>query len=555
MLHFSAACFEFKKVAKLAFEINKLRKFPMQILNFKKVLTGMALGCMMTGSVFAATLNVHNGGDASSLDPQKVSGDWENRIVGDIFEGLTTEDANAEPIPGQAESWEISDDGLVYTFKLRDGIQWSDGEPVTAEDFVYSFQRLMNPETAANYAYLQYPIKNSEKINSGEITDFGELGVKAIDDKTLEITLEQPTPYFLGALTHYTAYPVPKHVVEEKAGDWVQIENIVTNGPYKPVEWVPGSHVLTEINDKYYDADKLAIDGVKFFTLEDQSAALKRYRAGEFDILTDFPTDQFEWMQENLPGQARVAPFAGLYYYVMNNQQPPLDNADVRKALSMSVVREAIGPQILGTGEIAAYSWVPPGMANYPEPAMVEWKDLPQEEKNAEAKKLLEAAGYSTDNPLKLQLRYNTNENHKRIAVAIASMWKAIGVEVELFNTETKVHYAELQEGQLEVARAGWLADYNDADNFLNLLKGGIDYNYGRYQNPEFDKLLEEANANSNPDERAALLKQAEKIALDDSAAIPIYYYLSRNVVSPKVKGFEDNAFDIHRTRWLSIEE
>ncbi|WP_018687965.1 peptide ABC transporter substrate-binding protein [Ahrensia kielensis] len=527
----------------------------MQILNFKKVLAGMTLGCMMTGSVFAATLNLHNGGDASSLDPQKVSGDWENRIVGDIFEGLTTEDAHAEPIPGQAESWEISDDGLTYTFKLRDGIQWSDGEPVTAEDFVYSFQRLMNPETAANYAYLQFAIKNSEKINSGEITDFNELGVKAIDDKTLEITLEQPTPYFLGALTHYTAYPLPKHVVEEKAGDWVRIDNIVTNGPYKPTEWVPGSHVLTTINDKYYDADKLAIDGVKFFTLEDQSAALKRYRAGEFDILTAFPTDQYEWMQENLPGQARAAPFAGLYYYAINNQKAPFDNADVRKALSMSIVREAIGPQVLGTGEIAAYSWVPPGMANYPEPATVAWKDLSQADKNAEAKKLLEGAGYNADNPLKLQLRYNTDENHKRVAVAIASMWKALGVEVELFNTEVKVHYAELQEGQLDVARAGWLADYNDADNFLNLLKGGIDYNYGRYQNDEFDKLLAEANANTDAKERAALLKKAEQIALDESAAIPIYYYLSRNVVSPKVKGFEDNAFDIHRTRWLSIEE
>ena len=224
---------------------------------------------------YAAMLNLHNGGDPSSLDPHKVSGDWENRIVGDIFEGLMTEDIGAKPIAGQAESWTISDDGLVYTFKLRDDANWSDGTPVTSHDFVFAFQRIMNPETAAEYAYLQFPIKNAEAINSGDISDLGQLGVKAVDDKTLEITLEQPTPFFLGALTHYTAYPVPKHVVEAKGSEWVKIENIVVNGPYKPVEWIPGAHVVTTKNDAYYDVANLKIDGVKFFVLEDQSAALK----------------------------------------------------------------------------------------------------------------------------------------------------------------------------------------------------------------------------------------------------------------------------------------
>ncbi|MBX2881844.1 MAG: peptide ABC transporter substrate-binding protein [Granulosicoccus sp.] len=509
----------------------------------------------LTAIAHATILNVHNGADPASLDPQKVSGDWENRIVGDIFEGLATEDMNAEPIPGQAESWTISDDGTVYTFTLREGIQWSDGTPVTAEDFVYSFQRLMDPATAASYAYLQYTIKNAEGINDGSITDLSQLGVKALDEKTLEITLEQPTPYFIGALTHYTAYPVPKHVIEDKGDDWVKVENIVTNGPYKPVEWVPGSHVLTTKNDKYYDTENVSIEGVKFFILEDESAALKRYRAGEFDILTEFPTDQYEWMQENLPNQAQVAPYAGLYYYVFNHNESPFDNANVRKALSMAVNREVIGPQILGTGEIPAYSWVPPGMANYEEPYMVDWKDLPYEEKLATAKELIAEEGFGADNPLKVQLRYNTNENHKRIAVAIAAMWKPLGIEVELYNTETKVHYEELQNGVLQVARAGWLADYNDADNFLKLLKSGIDYNYGRYSNTEFDRLLEEANQTTDLAARSKMLKEAEKIAMDETAAMPIYYYLARNVVSPKISGYQNNAFDIHRTRWLSKSE
>ena len=504
---------------------------------------------------YGAVINIHNGGDPTSLDPHKISGDWENRIAGDIFEGLVTENALAEAIPGQASDWSISDDGLVYTFTLRNDIKWSDGTAVTASDFEFAFQRLMDPATGAEYAYLQYTIKNAEAINSGEITDLSQLGVKALDETTLEITLEQPTPYFIGALTHYTAYPVPQHVINEHGDDWVKVDNIVTNGPYQPTEWVPGSHVNTQINQEYYDADALAIAGARFFVLEDQAAALKRYRAGEFDILTDFPTDQYEWMQENMPGEAQVAPFAGLYYYVINNQKPPFDNADVRKALSMSINREVIGSQILGTGEIPAYSWVPPGMANYPEPYTVDWKDMPYPDKLNTARALLEGAGFNEDNRLALQLRYNTNDNHKRVAVAIASMWKPLGIDVELYNTETKVHYDELGRGVLEVARAGWLADYNDADNFLNLLKSDVQYNYGRYSNSEFDALMDKATAITDIKERAAVLYQAEKIAMDESAGMPIYYYLSRNVVSPKVSGFENNAFDIHRTRWLSLSE
>ena len=228
---------------------------------FKMIAAGLAMASLFAGATLANTINIHNGGDPTSLDPHKVSGDWENRIVGDIFEGLVTEDRGAEPIPGQAESWTVSDDGLVYTFKMRDGIAWTDGTPVTAGDFVFAFQRLMNPETAADYAYLQFPINNAEEINKGDIKDIGQLGVRAIDDKTLEITLKQPTPYFISALTHYTAFPVPKHIVEAKGSDWVKLENIATNGPYKPTEWVPGSHVTTVKNDAYYDAANLKIDG------------------------------------------------------------------------------------------------------------------------------------------------------------------------------------------------------------------------------------------------------------------------------------------------------
>lgn len=516
--------------------------------------TALLLASSLTAQ--AVTLHLHNGGDPASLDPHKVSGNWENRIVGDIFEGLLTEDIDALPIAGQAESWEISEDGLTYTFHLREGIKWSDGTPVTAADFVFALRRIMDPATASSYAYLQYPIKNAKAINSGDVKDLTQLGAVALDDKTLQITLETPTPFFLSALTHYTAYPVPKHLVEAKGKDWVKIENIVTNGPYRPIEWVPGSHVKTEKNPNYYALADLQIDNVVFYVLEDESAALKRYRAGEFDIMTEFPTDQYQWLQENHPGEARVAPFAGLYYYVMNSSKPPLDDVRVRLALSMAINREVIGPQILGTGEPAAYSWVPPGMNNYVDkPYHASWADMDYPAKLEKAKALLAEAGYGPDKPLNIQLRYNTNENHKRIAVAISAMWKTLGVNVQLHNAETKVHYAELKQGNLEIARAGWLADYNDPINFLQLLISDVGDNYGRWKNTEFDALLREAAKTQDLKARAELLYRAETIAIDNTAAAPIYYYLSRNIVSPKIKGFNDTIFDIHRTRWLSKSE
>ncbi len=531
----------------------------------KAVTAAGAMALMMSTAASAVTLQLHNGGDPGTLDPHKASGDWENRVIGDYIEGLVTENAKAEAIPGQAESWEISEDGTVYTFKLRDGIQWSDGEPVTAGDFVFAFQRLFNPATAADYAYLQFPIKNSEKINSGEITDFNELGVKAIDDKTLEITLEASTPYFLDALTHYTAYPVPQHLVEEFGDQWTNVDHIVGNGPYLIKEWLPGSYVRSEKNPDYYDAANVQIDEVFYHVLEDQAAALNRYRAGEFDILTDFPADQYQWLQDNLPGQAHVVPFLGVYYYVMNQEEGQvLSDVRIREALSTTVVREVIGPDILGTGELPAYGWVPPGTNNYVENAyMPEWAATPYEERVEHAKELMTEAGYGPDKPLTLQLRYNTNDNHQRIAVALSAMWEPIGVKIELFNAETAVHYDALRAGDFQVGRAGWLLDYNDPSNTLDLLKTGTSQagtmnwgnNYGRYSNEEFDGLLTQASTELDLVARGQLLADAEKIAMDEFAAIPIYWYVSKDVVSPKISGFEENAKNIFRTRWLSKSE
>ncbi|MEQ9634658.1 MAG: peptide ABC transporter substrate-binding protein [Devosia marina] len=524
-------------------------------MKFTTALKAVALASVFSlsfGAVQAQTLHMMNGGEPASLDPHRVSGDWENRIVGDYIEGLMTEDAEGAPILGAAESYEVSEDGLVYTFKIREDSVWSDGEPVTAGDFVFAFQRLMNPETAAGYAYLQYPIKNAEAVNAGEM-ELSELGVAAIDDKTLEITLENPAPFFLGALTHYTAYPVPQHAVEEFGDDWIQPENIVGNGPYTPVEWVPGSHIKSVKSESYHDAENVQIEEVMYYALDDLTAAVNRYRAGEFDILTDFPADQVTALGED----AAVAAFQGVHYYVMNQNAEKLQDVNVRKALSMAINREVIGPDLWGTGEVAAYSWVPPGTANYVEDAFqYEWADTPYGERVEEARALMEAAGYSADNPLQLTINYNTNDNHQRLAVAISSMWEQVHVTTELSNAEVAVHYDALQNNDFDsIGRAGWLMDYNDPINMLELLRSDIQYNYGRYSNPEFDQLLRDSATELDLEARAEILAKAETIAMEDYAALPLAFYVSRNAVSPRIEGFVPNARDVHRTRWMSKSE
>ena len=498
-------------------------------------------------------LNVGNMGEPASIDPHFVSGTWENRIIGNMFLGLTTEGPDGKTIPGAAESWSISDNGLVYTFKIRDH-DWSDGTPVTANDFVFSMRRILLPETAAEYASLLYTIKGAEAINTGEAAP-ETLGVAAPDAKTLRITLSGPAPYFLGQLNHYTAFAVPQHVVEKYGKDWIKPGNIVSNGPYMLAEWIPSTHVKLVKNPGFYDAANVQIDTVYLFPQEDRTAVQKRFRAGEVDVAYDFASDQIDWLRQNLPGETRIAPYLGVYYYPINTRKPPFDNRDVRQALSMAVDRDAIVDKVLKTGEIAAYSFVPPGTLNYGDPSYASFKGMSQADRVAKAKALLAGAGFDAGNPLKLQLRYNTSENHKRIAVAVASMWKKIGVETELFNSDVKVHYKDLQQGAFDVARAGWVADYNDPQNFLYLLQTSTGpLNYGGYSVAKFDSLMDDAAMTADLDRRATLLGQAEAIAMEDQPVIPIYYYVSKNLVSKHVKGWVDTVNDIHRIRYLRVE-
>jgi oligopeptide transport system substrate-binding protein len=506
------------------------------------------------GACAAGELRIANSGEPDTLDPHHVEGVWENRIIGDMFLGLTTEAADGSVMPGAAESWQISDDGTVYTFALRDHA-WSDGTPVVAEDFVFALRRILDPAQAAEYASLLYTIKNAKPLNEGALQGMDRLGVRAQGPRTLEITLENPTPYFIEQLTHYTAFPLPRHKVEALGEDWVKPGNIVGNGAYTVVEWLPNTHVKATKNAAFYDAAEVAIDTVYFYPGEERNAATKRFRAGEIDIQYDFASEQIDWLRENLPDETRIAPYLGVYYYVINSRNAPFDRPALRQALAMAIDREAITEKVLRTGELPAYSFVPPGTGNYGEPAYVSWKETPYPERLAQAKQLIAQAGFGPDHPLKLQLRYNTSETHKKVAIAVAAMWKQLGVATELFNSEVKVHYSDLQEGNFQVARAAWIADYNDAQNFLYLMDSSTGVlNYAGYASPDFDRPMAEASRTADLAARADLLRQAEAVAMADMPNIPIYYYVSKDLVAPYVKGWVDNTKDIHRTRWLSIE-
>ncbi|MGX1500697.1 oligopeptide transport system substrate-binding protein [Labrenzia sp. MBR-25] len=521
--------------------------------------TALAAALMAATSITAVAEVVYHRGntaDPETLDQHKTSTTYEAHILRDLYEGLVAYGADGQIIPGVASEWKVSDDGKTYTFMLRDDAKWSNGDPVVAGDFVYSLQRIMNPETGAKYANVLYPILNAEKVNKGEAKP-EDLGVKALDDHTLEIALESPTPYFIDLLGHQTGLPVHPASVEKFGSDFVKAENIVTNGPFTLAEFVPNAHVKAVKNEYFHDADQVKIDTVFFYPTEDRGAALRRFQAGELHTNNDAPTEQVAFMRENLGDQFHVAPYLGTYYYALNHEDEVLKNPDVRQALSMAIDREFLADEIWGSTMVAGYSFVPPGIGNYGEPAYADYKDMSQIDREEKAIELLTNAGFGPDNPVELTINYNTSENHKNTAVAIADMWKPLGVNVKLINTDTKTHYAMLRDRQdFDVARAGWIGDYSDPQNFLFMVESDNDgFNYARYNNPEYDALMDEAAVTVDLEKRADILKKAEEIFMRDLPFIPMMYYGSMNLVSDKVAGFEDNLLNIHPSRWMSISE
>ncbi len=516
-----------------------------------------ALAALTMGGLAAAAEVVYNRGnsaDPESLDPHKTSTVYEAHILRDLFSGLVVYDAKANLIPGAAESWTVSTDNLVYTFELRQGAVWSDGSPVTASDFVFAFRRLQDPATAAEYASMLYPVKGAQEVNQGKASP-ETMGVKAIDDATLEITLKGPTPYFLEMLTHQATYPLNRASVEKLGADFVKPGNLVSNGAYTLTEFVPNDHIKLVKSAKFYDAANVQIDVVNYIPTEDRSTALKRYEAGELDSNDDMPLEQIVDIRAKLGDQVHIAPYLGTYYYAFKLEKAPWSNLKIRRAISMAIDRDLLAEKIWGNSMFPAYSFVPPGMTGY-ESRTFDYAAMGQLDREEEAKKILAEAGYGPDKPLKMEIRFNTSDNHKNTAVAIQDMLKPLGIEVSLLNTDTKTHYGHLeQHGDFDIARAAWVADYKDPETFLGLGQKTNGNNYSGYANDEFEALMAQASSEADAAKRYKLLSDAEAIYIArDHGQIPLLFYSYHNLVSPKLEGFEDNVMDAHPTRFIRKE-
>ncbi len=519
------------------------------------------LGSLLIGasSALAETiLHRGNAGEPQTLDQAQTSINIEAFILKDLYEGLTIYDAAGKIVPGAAESWTLSDDGTVYTFKIRADAKWSDGSPVTAEDFVFSFKRVEDPKTAAKYANILYPIKNAEKLNKGE-GKLDDLGIKAVDEKTLEITLERPTPFFLELLAHQTALPVSKASVEKNGADFVKPGVMVSNGAYTLQSHVPNDSLIVVKNPNHWDAANTKIDKVVFYPIDDQAASVRRFEAKEMDLAFNFSADQLERLKKSYGEQVHVSPTLATYYYTFDTREAPYSDVRVRRALSMSVDRDFLAKEIYSGSQVPAYSMVPPGMDSYGEPAKADFASMSQLDREDEALKLMKEAGYGEGaKPLSIEIRYNTNPNHERVATAIADMWKTtFGANVSLVNLDVASHYGYLQEGgKYNVARAGWVADYADAENFLNLsVSSNTTFNYSKFNNAEFDALMKKSYDEKDPAARSKLLHDAEAILMKEQPVAPLLTQADLWLVSDRVKGWEDNAANEHLSRFLSVSE
>lgn len=485
----------------------------------------------------------NNGAEPQSLDPHKIEGVPEANLARDQFEGLVNIDLNGDIRPGVAESWE-HDDARVWRFNLRKDAKWSNGDPVTAHDFVYSWKRLVNPETASPYAsYLQYAhIINVDEIISGT-ADPETLGVKALDDHTFEVTLSEPIPYLDKLVGHTSVVPVHQATVEKYGNQWTQPKTFVSNGAYKLKTWVVNERIVLERNDQYWDNDASVIDEVTFLAISSEVTDVNRYRSGEVDMTNNaIPTDLFPRLKRDIPDEVKVSPSLCTYYYEVNNERAPFDDPRVRTAVKLAMDRDIIADKVMGQGQTAAYGFTPPSTVDM-EAIQPEWfSQWTQKERNAKAIELLEEAGFNKRNPLTFTLLYNTSESHKKVAIAAASILKQnAGINVKLENQEWKTFLDSRHQGTYEVARAGWCADYNEPSSFLNIMLSTSSNNTSHYKSDAFDAAMRSSVTAESEADRVKAYQEAERVMDEESAIVPIYYYVTPRLVKPYVGGYSVN--------------
>ena len=471
-----------------------------------------------------------------SMDPQ-INTDVEGSdILRNIFEGLYNEGPTGDLVPGVALNHELSEDGKTYTFKLRPEAKWSDGQPVTANDFVYSWRRLADPETASEYAWYMelMQVENAAQIIAGE-KPVEELGVTAIDDHTLEVKIGTPLPYFPQMLVHGSTFPVRQDLIEAHGDNWTTAENLVGNGAYTLTEHLLGERVEMDKSDTYWDAENTVMTHLTALTINDVNQGLTRYMAGELDRV-DVPAGQYPRLKKERPDEAKSLPYSCSYIYMLNvGEKGPeaLKDVNVRRALSYAINRDIVVENILQGGQEAAYNWTHWATAGFEKPE-IDYATWTQEERTAKAKELLEAAGYSTSNPLELTLNYNTSEDHKKIAIAASQFLKAVGVNLTLNNMEWKVHTDKMQAQDFEMARYAWCGDYNEASTYLDLFTSYSGHNNGEFFSEEYDQLMKDSKTAEDPQ---PMYTAAEQILADQMPVIPIYHYANVDMVAADIKG------------------
>ncbi|ATA23794.1 oligopeptide ABC transporter substrate-binding protein OppA [Brenneria goodwinii] len=482
-----------------------------------------------------------NGSEPASLDPHKVESDVESHLINDFFDNLIHIRDDGVIQPRLAERWD-NDGNRVWTFHLRPGLKWSDGSPLTADDVVYSWQRLSDPKTLSPYgSYIaSMYVENAADIMAGKKSP-QELGIKALDSQTVQVTLEHPVPYFLAMADYHVLVPLPKAVIEKYGDSWTQVKNFVSSGPYVMSEWVVNERLVGKRNPQYWDNAHTVIEKVTYLPIASQAAELSRYKSGEIDVTNILSPIQFKQLQKDYPDEVKISPLLGTYLYQFNTRKAPFNDPRVRRALDLSLDKAIIADNVLGMGQISAYNLPPDGTGGF-KTLMPEWVGWTQQQRNEEAKKLLKEAGFDEKHPLKFSLLYNTSESHQRIAIAASSMWKKnLGVEAKLVNQEWKTMLDTMRLGDYEVVRYAWIADYNEPSTFLNIMRSQDSNNNSKFSNAEYDALLQKALTVSDKAEKEKVYQQAEAILQQQMPGSPIYHYVQPQMVKPYIGGFHAN--------------
>jgi oligopeptide transport system substrate-binding protein len=502
-------------------------------------------------------LHFGNSTEPQGIDPQTTTGVPEHHILQALFEGLVAKDpATLKPTPGVADKWDVSEDGRIYRFHIRENARWSNGEPITAEDFRWSWWRVLQPALGSEYAYMLFPIKNAEAYLSGKIKDFSQVGVRVIDDHQLEVELASPTPYFLQLLDHESMYPVPRPTIEKfgKPTDhfskWTRPGNIVSNGPFILSEWKLYKYLRVTKNPNYWDADKVRLNAIVFYPTENIVTEERMYRSGQLHRTEYLPLDKVQWYKANKPTELHLNKYLGSYFYRIHVTDPRLQDVRVRKALSLAIDREKIITNVLNGVNFPAYSLTPPGTSGYEPPKVGDFDPI-------KARALLAEAGYPDGkNFPRVELLFNTQEQHRRIAVAVQQMWKqSLNIDVDIVNQEWKVYLDSQTKLQYDISRSAWIGDYVDPNSFLDMFTTDGGNNRTGWSNKEYDELvLRKIPAMKTQAERLAGFHAAETILLNEMPIIPIYIYSTQHLVKPSVKGMPDNILDYYSFKDVYLE-